>query len=100
MENEKSGMKPWVANLIVFGLEVCEILIYFALAGRAFRDAMKGDISGAFNDVIGAMWFLNISALAIAFAVFFIKPLRTKLNLGIAWWNIIWVAGNLYMMYS
>lgn len=100
METEKTGLKPWAANLIVFGLELIQVAIYFALAGKAFKSALSGNISGAFSDVIGAMWFINISALAISFAIFFIKPLRTSFNKGIAWWNIIWVAGNLYGMYA
>jgi uncharacterized membrane protein len=100
METEKKGLKPWAANLIVFGLELLEIAIYFLLCGKAFKNIMSGNFSGAFDDVIGAIWFINISALAIAFAVFFIKPLRTSLNLGIAWWNIIWVASNIYAIYG
>jgi len=97
---EKKGMKPWVANLIVFVLELIEIVIYFALAGKAIKKAFKGDFAGAFEGVAGAIWFINISALLIALAIFLIKPLRTKTNKWIAWWNIFWVAGNIYMIYS
>ena len=100
MNTEKKGLRPWQANLIVFGLELIEIFIYLKLAGRAIGDALRGDLSGAFHDVVGAVWFINISALVIAFAIFFIKPLRTPMNKWIAWWNIIWVAGNIYMIYA
>jgi hypothetical protein len=101
MGNEtKSGLKPWMANLIVFGLELIEILLYFAIAGKAIKKILKGDIAGAFDNIVGAMWFLNISALAIAFLILFIKPLRTPMNKGIAFWNFIWVAMNIYSMYS
>ena len=101
MEKEtKSGLKPWVANLIVFGLELIEIFLYFAIAGKAMKQILKGDIGGAFDNIIGAMWFLNISALVIAFLILFIKPLRTPMNKGIAFWNFIWVAVNMYSMYG
>ena len=101
MENEtKSGLKPWMANLIVFGLELIEIFLYFKIAGRAMKQIFEGNIAGAFDNIVGAMWFLNISALTIAFLILFIKPLRTPMNKGIAYWNFIWVAMNIYSMYS
>ena len=101
MENEvKSGLKPWMANLIVFVLELIEITLYFAIAGKAVGKILKGDISGAFDNIIGAMWFINISALLIAFLILFVKPLRTPMNKGIAYWNFIWVALNIYSIYG
>jgi hypothetical protein len=101
MENEaKSGLKPWMANLIVFGLELIEIFIYFAIAGKAIGKMLKGDIGGAFDNIIGAIWFVNISALAISFLILFVKPLRTRMNKGIAYWNFIWVAMNIYSIYG
>lgn len=101
MENEtNSRFKPWMANLIVFFLELIEIILYFGIAGKAISNALKGDISGAFNDIVGAMWFINISALFIALLILFIKPLRTRMNKGIAYWNIIWVALNIYSVYG
>lgn len=93
-------MKPWQANLLVFFLELLQLIIYFAIAGSAFKNVTSGNFSGAFNDVRAAIWFLNLSALAISFAIFFVKPLRTRFNVRIAWWNIIWVAGNIYMLYA
>lgn len=99
--NEKlEKLKPWQANLIVFGLELLQIIIYVAIAGKAFKNGMKGNLGGMFDDVIAAIWFLNLSALAIAAAVFYFKPLRTKNNLYIAWWNVIWVVSNLYFIYG
>lgn len=101
MENEvKSGLKPWMANLIVFVLELIEIILYFAIAGQAVGNILKGDISGAFDNIVGAIWFVNISALAIAFLILFVKPLRTPMNKGIAYWNFIWVALNIYSIYG
>ena len=101
MKNEtKSGLKPWIANLIVFGLELVQIFLYFAIAGKAMKNIFKGDIAGAFDNIVGAMWFLNISALTIAFLILFIKPLRTSMNKGIAYWNFIWVALNIYSIYG
>jgi hypothetical protein len=101
MENEvKSGLKPWMANLIVFVLELIEIILYFAIAGEAVGKILKGDISGAFDNIVGAIWFVNISALAIAFLILFVKPLRTPMNKGIAYWNFIWVAMNIYSIYG
>ena len=101
MENEvKSGLKPWMANLIVFVLELIEIILYFAIAGEAVGKILKGDISGAFDNIVGAIWFVNISALAIAFLILFVKPLRTSMNKGIAYWNFIWVAMNIYSIYG
>ena len=101
MSNEvKSGLKPWKANLIVFVLELIEIILYFAIAGKAVGKILKGDISGAFDNIIGAMWFINISALLIAFLILFVKPLRTPMNKGIAYWNFIWVALNIYSIYG
>ncbi len=93
-------MKPWQANLIVFGLELLEIFLYLKIAGKAVKNVFEGNIVGAFDQIENAMWFLNISALAIAFLILFIKPLRTSVNKGIAYWNIIWVIGNLYLVYS
>ena len=101
MSNEvKSGLKPWKANLIVFVLELIEIILYFAIAGKAVGKILKGDISGAFDNIIGAIWFINLSALLIAFLILFVKPLRTPMNKGIAYWNFIWVALNIYSIYG
>ena len=101
MENQaQSKFKPWMANLIVFALELIEIFLYVAIAGKAIGQALEGNISGAFDDIVGAMWFLNISALVIALLILFIKPLRTPMNKGIAYWNIIWVGLNIYSVYG
>jgi hypothetical protein len=97
---EKKSLKTWQANLIVFGLELIEIVLYFALAGKGLKKIMHGDIAGAFDGIAAAIWFLNISALAIAFLILFVKPLRTKMNKGIAYWNIIWVCLNIYSIYG
>jgi hypothetical protein len=99
-EAQNKVFKPWMANLIIFILEIIEVLLYFAIAGRALREGLSGDLSGAFAEIEKAMWFLNISAITIALLILFIKPLRTPMNKGIAYWNLIWVAGNLYCMYA
>jgi len=96
----QSKFKPWMANLIVFALELIEIFLYFAIAGKAIGKVLEGNISGAFDNIVGAMWFLNISALIIALLILFIKPLRTPMNKGIAYWNIIWVGLNIYSVYG
>ena len=96
----QSKFKPWMANLIVFALELIEIFLYFAIAGKAIGKVLEGNISGAFDNIVGAMWFLNISALIIALLILFRKPLRTPMNKGIAYWNIIWVGLNIYSVYG
>lgn len=93
-------LKPWQANLIVFGLELLELIIYFAFAGKAFKNALSGNVSGAFDNVVTAVWFINISALAIAISIFYFKPLRTKMNLYVAYTNLFWVASNIYFIYG
>lgn len=97
---EKKSLKPWQANLIVFGLELIQIVLYFVLAGKGIKKILSGDIAGAFDSITGAIWFLNISALAIACLILFVKPFRTKMNKGIAYWNIIWVCLNIYSIYG
>lgn len=99
-ENGNEIMKPWKANLIVFGIEVLTIIIYFMIAGKAMKDIMSGNLSGALNDVVGAVWFLNLAALGLALTILFYKPLRTTLTKFVAIWNLIWVAGNIYMIYG
>lgn len=97
---ENSSLKTWQANLIVFGLELIQIVLYFMLGAKGIKKILQGDIAGAFDSISGAIWFLNITALAIAFLILFVKPLRTKMNKGIAYWNIIWVCLNIYSIYG
>ena len=63
MSNEvKSGLKPWMANLIVFVLELIEITLYFAIAGKAVGKILKGDISGALYFSIHILMFCTIKS--------------------------------------
>ena len=98
MTKNETEQKPFVPNLIVFLIEVLILLVYFAIVKEAIGSIMEGNISGAFNDVKAAIWFLNISALALTCAIFLIKYLRTKRNKRIAWFNLIWIAWNIYTL--
>ena len=60
MSEKSNEMKPWKANLIVFGIELLTIVIYFMIAGKAVKDIFSGNLSGALNDVVGAIMFLNL----------------------------------------
>ena len=102
MENntKKKGFKPWMANLIAFILDAFIIIIYFVLCKDAISSILEGNLSGGFDDIISAIWFLNIAILVVSILYLAIKPMRTKINIGWATWNIVWVVGNIYLMYS
>lgn len=93
----KKGMKKWVRNLIVALLEIAIIFSYFAIGGDAILKIFEGDIVGGFEQVISAMWFVNIAILLVTILCF--TWLRTKLNVFTGIWNVFLLIGTLYMMY-
>ena len=100
MDKNKRVLKPWKANLIAFFTEIVIIFVYFLLCADAIDSTLSGDISGAFDEVIVAIWFLNIAILATSICYFVIKPMRTKTTRAWAIFNLIWIVGNIVMMLS
>jgi len=101
MENEvKKGLKPWIANLIIFFVELIILVLYFAIGWSGIKNIFSGNISGGFDEVAGAIWFLNVAILIVTLLCFFVKQLRTKANIRWGIWNIIWIAGNIYLLAS
>jgi len=99
-EKGRKGLKIWQANLIAIAIEIVIVVAYFALCWEAIENVLSGDISGGIDDAIVAVWFLIIATLIASIGYLVIKPMRTKTNIGLAIFNLIWVVGNIIMMCS
>ena len=95
---EKKGLKPWAANLIAIGLEIIIVVVYFALVWNAGLSVFEGNISEAFDGVVGAIRFLYATMFIISICYLAIRPMRTKTTIVLAIWNFIWLAWGIYSM--
>lgn len=100
MTTETNGLKPRTANLIVIFAEIAIMVLYFVLGWKGIKKIFELDFAGAFDSVLGAIWFLNITILALTLCILLIKPLRTPANKRRVIWNLLWIGSNIYMMYS
>ena len=90
----KKGKLSWVIPV----LEVLTVVIYFALVWSALKDFSSGfDLGALFGSVKSAVYFLVFATIVIT-VLCFIPAFKSKGNIRVAIWNIIWLGLNFYGM--
>lgn len=93
-EVQKKGRLSWVITL----LEIIVMIVYFVVGfGGASNAAQNMDIAGMFESVKTAIIFL-IAATVVITILCFVPIFKSKTNVRIAIWNIIWLAFIIYSL--
>lgn len=99
MSNEKvksseKGRFHWVIPI----LEFIVVIAYFAIGFGGIANAFQNmDFVGMFESVQTAIWFLVIATIIITILCF-VPLFKSKANVKIAIWNIIWLAFSIYSL--
>ncbi|MDE5785405.1 MAG: hypothetical protein K2H98_02640 [Duncaniella sp.] len=89
---EKEGKLSWVIPL----LEGIIIIGYLLLGWSAISNFISSfDFESLFEDIIGAIYFLIISTI-VQTILCFIPVFKSRGNMIIAVWNIVWLGFNLW----
>ncbi len=92
VKTERKGRLSWVITF----LEIIVIIAYFVIGFGGLADAFKRmSFSGMFESVKTAIIFL-IVATAIITILCFVPVFKSKANIRLAIWNIIWMGFTLY----
>lgn len=88
------GRLFWVIPLS----EVIVAVAYLAIGFSGIADACKNfDFEGMFKSVEIAIWFLVIATVVITILCF-VPIFKSKSNVKVAIWNIIWIAFTIYSL--
>ena len=101
LTNEENRPKAWLVNVVFTLLEVVSLVIYGTVGAKMLYKAFtRFDFEGMFRSVEVAIWTLSV--VVLVYSVFFLcfKNLRTPYVKGVAVWNLIWVAFNIYELLS
>ena len=95
-KNSEKGRLSWVIGI----LELIVVIAYFAIGFGGITNAFKDfDFAGMFKSVETAIWFLVIATVVIT-VLCFIPIFKSKANVRIAIWNIVWLAFTIYSLVS
>ena len=101
MENKDGKTGAIRANVIAAVSELLIAVLYLAIGFNAITSAVENmNFANMFDGIITAICFLNIAILALALVCLLVKPMRTKYTVRMSIWNIIWILGNVYLMYA
>lgn len=90
--SEHKGRLAWVIDVI----EIILIVGYFVLGWKAFSKFISSfDLVDFFNNIMIAVWFLIIGAV-IQTILCFLPVFKSKGNMRVAVWNLIWIGFNLW----
>lgn len=93
-EVQKKGRLSWVITL----LEIIVMIVYFVIGfGGISNAAQNMDFAGMFESVKTAIIFL-IAATVVITILCFVPIFKSKTNVRIAIWNIIWLAFIIYSL--
>lgn len=89
---EQKGRFAWVIDVI----EIILFVGYFALGWRAFSSFFSSfDLESFFDNIMAAVWFLIIGAV-IQTILCFLTAFKSKGNMRVAVWNLVWIGFNLW----
>lgn len=89
---EQKGRFAWVIDVI----EIILIVGYFALGWRAISNFIPSfDLESFFENIMAAVWFLIIGAVIQTIMCFF-PIFKSKGNMRLAVWNMVWIGFNLW----
>lgn len=93
-KEKPKGRLSWVIPL----LEVIVVVAYFAIGFGGIADAFEDfDFEGMFESVKIAIWFLVIATVVITILCF-VPVFKSKGNVIVAIWNIIWLSFTIYSL--
>ena len=94
VKTSEKGRLHWVIPI----LEVIVIIAYFAIGyGGIIKAFQNFDFAGMFKSVQTAIWFLVIATVVITILCF-VPLFKSKANVRIAIWNIIWLGFTIYSL--
>lgn len=92
VQKEQKGRLSWVITV----LEIIVAIVYLVIGfGGIVRAVERMDFVGIFESVKIAIIFLII-ATAVVTALCFVPVFKSKGNVRLAIWNIIWIAFSIY----
>lgn len=91
-EKEKKGKFAWTVPF----LEVVIVIGYLILGWGAISDFISSfDLGSLFEDIMGAIYFL-IGGTIVTTIMCFIPAFKSRNNMYIAVWNIVWLGFNIF----
>ena len=94
IKSSEKGRLHWVIPI----LEIIVMVAYFAIGFGGIANAFQNfDFVGMFESVKTAIWFLVIATVVITILCF-VPIFKSKANVKIALWNIIWLGFTLYSL--
>ena len=94
------GLKPWMANVIMGIAEVVAVIVWYVCSAQALiSSVMSFDAQNVEETSMGVTVAICAIYLVWSALVWFVKPLRTKFNAGVAKWNLIFIALTIAEMF-
>ena len=94
IKSSEKGRLHWVIPI----LEIIVMVAYFAIGFGGIANAFQNfDFVGMFESVKTAIWFLVIATVVITILCF-VPLFKSKANVKIAIWNIIWLGFTIYSL--
>ena len=96
----KKKFKGWMANLIALFIQIIIGAVFVILYGKGVSAIYSGNLSGGFESIKYAIWFMNIAVFIVSLIYLFVKPMRTILTIIFAIWNFVCIGFFIYAMYN